>query len=177
MLSTHNLVIRPATLADCPAIHAIYSYNVEQSTATWELTPPDLAEMEQRMKAVLAHPFPYFVAEEANRLIGYSYASSYRPRPGYRFTVENSIYVDQTVQRRGVGRLLLSRLIDACAAQGFRQMVAVIGDSENRASIELHKQLGFSQVGLLPNLGFKFGRWLDIVILQRALGDGATTLP
>jgi phosphinothricin acetyltransferase len=176
-LSTQDILIRPATLADCPAIHAIYSYNVAQSTATWELTPPDQAEMEQRMQAVLAHPFPYFVAERENRLIGYAYASSYRPRPGYRFTVEDSIYVDQTAQGRGVGRLLLSRLIDACAAQGFRQMVAVIGDSENRASIELHRRLGFTQTGLLPNLGFKFGRWLDIVILQRALGEGATTLP
>jgi phosphinothricin acetyltransferase len=177
-----TLTIRPVTLADVPAIHRIYSESVRTWTASWELTPPDEDEMARRVQAILAQGFPYFVATLSESafddiLVGYSYASSYRPRPGYRFTVENSIYVDPAYQRRGIARQLLQSLIDACTAQGYRQMVAVIGDSENYASIALHEQLGFAHVARLPNLGFKFGRWLDSVMMQRALGAGADTLP
>jgi L-amino acid N-acyltransferase YncA len=172
-----TLTIRPVTLADVPAIHRIYSESVRTWTASWELTPPDEGEMARRVQAILAQDFPYFVAILDDRLVGYSYASSYRPRPGYRFTVENSIYVDPAYQRRGIARQLLQTLIDACTVQGYRQMVAVIGDSENYASIALHAQLGFVHVARLPNLGFKFGRWLDSVMMQRALGAGAATLP
>lgn len=172
-----QLLIRPVTLADLPTIHAIYSYNVLHGTASWELAPPDEAEMQRRMQTVLDHGYPYFVAEVDGQVVGYTYASSYRPRVGYRYTVENSIYVANGVQGRGVGRQLLSTLITACAAQGFRQMVAVIGDSQNLASIRLHESLGFIHVGLLPNIGFKFGRWLDSVLMQRQLGEGATTIP
>lgn len=172
-----TVVIRNVTLDDIPAIHTIYSNSVLCETASWELTPPDESEMRCRMQAVLDQGYPYFVATVDEGVVGYSYASSYRPRPGYRFTVENSIYVDQLYQRRGIARQLMTALIDACTARGFRQMIAVIGDSDNRASIELHRALGFVHVGLLPAIGFKFGRWLDGVLMQRALGEGQTTLP
>lgn len=171
------LHIRPVTMADVPAIHHIYSESVRTWTASWELEPPDEAEMVRRVQAILDQRYPYFVGILHDTLVGYTYASSYRARPGYRFTVENSIYVDPAYQRRGIAGQLLQTLIDACTAQGYRQMVAVIGDSENQGSIALHKRLGFTQVALLPNLGFKFGRWLDSVMMQRALGDGGRTVP
>lgn len=172
-----TVTIRNATLDDIPPIHAIYSNSVLQETASWELTPPDAEEMGRRMQGVLDAGYPYFVATLDDQVIGYSYANHYRPRPGYRFTVENSIYVHPEYQRRGIARQLMTTVIDACTARGFRQMVAVIGDSENHASIALHRSLGFVQVGLLPTIGFKFGRWLDGVLMQRALGDGSTSLP
>lgn len=172
-----SLHIRPVTLTDVPAIHHIYSESVRTWTASWELVPPDEAEMARRVQAILEQRYPYFVGICGDTLVGYAYASSYRARPGYRFTVENSIYVAPAYQRRGIARQLVQTLIEACTARGYRQMVAVIGDSENHASIALHKQLGFTQVALLPNLGFKFGRWLDSVMMQRALGDGGDTLP
>ena len=170
-------LIRPVNMDDLPAVHAIYSYNVQHGTASWELSPPDAGEMLRRMHAMLEQDYPYFVAELDGRIAGYSYASSYRPRPGYRFTVENSVYVDMSLQRRGIGRLLLSTLIAACERQGYRQMIAVIGDSHNTGSIALHHALGFVHIGTMPNIGFKFGRWLDSVLMQRALGEGAMTLP
>lgn len=172
-----ELQIRPVTATDVPAINCIYSESVRTWTASWELEPPDDAEMQRRMEAILAQGYPYFVGICNETLVGYSYASSYRARPGYRFTVENSIYVDPAYQRQGIARSLMRTLIDACTAQGYRQMVAVIGDSENHGSIALHRSLGFTQVALLPNLGFKFGRWLDSVMMQRSLGEGGTTLP
>ena len=171
------LLIRPVRLDDITTIHAIYSHNVLHGTASWELTPPDRADMLGRLQAVLDKGFPYFVAEIDGQVVGYCYASGFRPRPGYRFTVENSIYVTDGFQRRGIARQLMSTLIDACTTMGFRQMLAVIGDSANTPSIELHRSLGFVQVGLLPSIGFKFGRWLDSVWMQRSLGDGARTLP
>lgn len=176
-LSMDTLSIRPVTLADVSAIHCIYSESVRTWTASWELTPPDEEEMRRRMQTILDQGYPYFVATLHDTLVGYSYASSYRPRPGYRFTVEDSIYVDPAYQRRGIARQLLQKVIDACTIKGYRQMVAVIGDSENHASIALHTQLGFTHVVRLPNLGFKFGRWLDSVMMQRPLGEGASTLP
>lgn len=172
-----SVMIRNATLADIPPIHAIYYNSVLHETASWELTPPDAEEMGRRMQGVLDAGYPYFVATLEDQVIGYSYANYYRPRPGYRFTVENSIYVHPDYQRRGIARQLMTQVIDACTARGLRQMVAVIGDSQNIASITLHRSLGFVQVGLLPTIGFKFGRWLDGVIMQRALGEGNTTLP
>lgn len=172
-----TVLIRNATLNDATTINRIYRDHVVYGTASWELTPPDDDEMRRRMGAILDQGYPYFVATLADQVIGYSYASSYRPRPGYRFTVENSIYVDAAYQRRGIARQLMSRVIDACTDRGFRQMIAIIGDSENIASIELHRSLGFVQVGLLPTIGFKHGRWLDSVMMQRSLGDGNATLP
>ena len=170
-------LVRPVLPTDLPAIHAIYAHSVLHETASWEVTPPDLAEMARRMSVILDGGYPYLVAECAGRLVGYSYASSYRPRIGYRFTVENSVYIAADMQRRGLGRLLLSDLVAACTARGYRQMVAVIGDSQNLGSIQLHRALGFEQRGFLPGIGYKFGRWLDSVIMQRSLGDGATTMP
>ena len=172
-----SVIIRTATLDDIPPIHAIYCNSVLQETASWELTPPDAAEMGRRMQGVLDQGYPYFVATLDEQVVGYSYANHYRPRPGYRFTVENSIYVHPAFQRRGIARQLMTTVIDACTARGCRQMIAVIGDSENYASLALHRSLGFVQVGLLPTIGFKFGRWLDGVLMQRALGEGNTTLP
>ena len=169
--------IRPATLADIPAITRIYAQAVTHGTASFELTPPDEAEMRARMQNILDDKFPYFVAELGGAVAGYAYASLYRARPAYRFTVENSVYVAPEIHRRGVGKALLLQLIEACTALGFRQMIAVIGDSNQAASIGVHKACGFEPAGNLKNIGFKFGRWLDTPLMQRALGPGATTKP
>jgi phosphinothricin acetyltransferase len=133
--------------------------------------------MQERMEAVVGQGYPYLVVELDGRVVGYTYASSYRPRLGYRFTVENSVYVDADYQGRGLGRQLLTGLIQACSQRPYRQMVAVIGDSQNQASVALHRSMGFVQVGLLPNIGYKFGRWLDSVLMQRSLGAGESSLP
>ncbi|MEZ4868603.1 MAG: N-acetyltransferase family protein [Caldilineaceae bacterium] len=172
-----EIVLRPVTLDDAAMIHAIYSASVLRETASWEYAPPDVDEMRRRLQAILDHSYPYFVAVDGAQVVGYTYAGPYRPRIGYRFTVENSIYVDPAYQRRGIARRLMTHLIDACTDRGFRQMIAVIGDSQNVASIALHCQLGFTRVGLLPNIGFKFDRWLDGVLMQRTLGDGHATRP
>jgi L-amino acid N-acyltransferase YncA len=172
-----DVTIRPATPADIPTITRIYAHAVRNGTATFELEPPDEAEMTRRMTALLDGHFPYLAAEIGGMLAGYAYAGLYRTRPAYRFTVEDSIYVDPDAQRRGVGRALLKRLIEECERQGFRQIIAVIGDSAQSASIEVHRALGFRHVGNLENVGFKFGRWLDTVLMQRDLGAGATTKP
>ena len=169
--------IRPATPADIPAITRIYSHAVEHGTASFELAPPDEAEMARRMNELIANGFPYLAAELDGVLVGYAYAALYRIRPAYRSTVENSVYVARETQGRGIGRALLAALIEAATARGFRQMIAVIGDSEQTASIALHAALGFAYIGTLPNVGFKFGRWLDTVLMQRALGDGSKTGP
>ena len=162
--------IRPATPADIPAITRIYEHAVRHGTASFELEPPDDAEMDRRMRALLDGGFPYLAAESGGELFGYAYAGYYRTRPAYRFTVEDSIYIAPQAQRRGVGRALLDRLIAESESRGFRQMLAVIGDSANAASIELHHDAGFRMVGTFENVGFKFGRWLDSVMMQRALG-------
>jgi L-amino acid N-acyltransferase YncA len=169
--------IRPAQPADIPAITRIYSHAVTHGTASFELTPPDEAEMTRRMHELVPNGFPYLAAEVDGALAGYAYAALYRTRPAYRATVEDSVYVAPDRQGRGVGRALLSALIEAATARGFRQMIAVIGDSEQTASVALHAALGFAYVGTLPNVGFKFGRWLDTVLMQRALGDGSKTNP
>ncbi|HEY8333224.1 MAG TPA: GNAT family N-acetyltransferase [Tardiphaga sp.] len=169
--------IRPATAADLAAITAIYDEAVQTGTATFELIPPDLTEMTRRFETLVANDFPYLVALQDGRVAGYAYAGPYRPRPAYRFTVENSVYLDPSMQRRGIGAQLLQRLIADCEAGGFRQMIAVIGDSANAGSIAVHRNAGFQMIGTHPAVGFKFGRWLDTVMMQRALGDGPGTLP
>jgi phosphinothricin acetyltransferase len=164
------LLVRPSIEADISAITAIYAHAVGHGTASFEVEPPDEAEMARRRQAVLAGGYPYLVAEIDGTLAGYAYAGAYRPRPAYRFTVEDSIYVAPDRQGSGVGRALLVALIEACEALGFRQMVAVIGDSASQGSIRLHESLGFQPVGVLEAIGFKHGRWLDVVLMQRALG-------
>ena len=169
--------IRPAAEADLAAVTDIYAHAVLYGTATFELIPPDLAEMTRRFKTLMDGGFPYLVAALDGRVIGYAYAGPYRPRPAYRFTVENSVYLQPAIHRRGIGLQLLQRLIADCEARGYRQMVAVIGDSANAGSIGVHTRCGFAMIGTHPHLGFKFGRWLDTVMMQRALGEGAGTLP
>ncbi len=172
-----NAEIRPATQADLPAITAIYEQAVRFGTATFELIPPDLTEMTRRYRALTDGGFPYFAAVLDGRVLGYAYAGPYRPRPAYRFTVENSVYLDPSAHRRGIGLQLMEHLITECEARGFRQMIAVIGDSANAGSIGVHRKCGFQMIGTHPSVGLKFGRWLDTVMMQRALGAGATTVP
>ena len=172
-----SLEIRPTAAADLPAITEIYEHAVRYGTATFELIPPDLAEMTRRFGVLMEGGFPYFVAALDGRVIGYAYAGAYRPRPAYRFTVENSVYLEPAIHRRGIGLQLLQRLIAESEARGYRQMIAVIGDSANAGSIGVHARCGFQMIGTLPSVGFKFGRWLDTVMMQRALGDGGKTLP
>jgi L-amino acid N-acyltransferase YncA len=169
--------IRPAIVADLPSVTEIYAEAVSVGTATFELVPPDLAEMTRRFQALTDSGFPYLVADLEGRVAGYAYAGPYRPRPAYRFTVENSVYLRPAIHRRGVGLQLLQRLIAECEARGFRQMIAVIGDSANAASIGVHAACGFQMIGTHPNVGLKFGRWLDTVMMQRELGEGAGTVP
>lgn len=159
------------------AVQAIYEHHVRHSLATFELDPPSLEEMLGRREAVLRQKLPYLVAELDGRVIGYSYATSYRPRPAYINTIENSVYVADGLAGRGIGRALLSELIARCETGPWRQMVAVIGNSGNDASLALHRSLGFTTIGTLKSVGFKFGRWVDTVFMQRPLGPGSTTLP
>jgi len=175
--SMPDLTIRPATLADIPAITRIYAHAVEHGTATFELEPPTEAEMAKRMQTLLDGKFPYFVAEVDGRVGGYAYAALFRPRPAYRFTVEDSIYIAPDLHRRGIGKALLLKLIEVCTAMGFRQMIAVIGDSDQAGSIGVHKACGFEPAGNLRNVGWKFGKWLDTPLMQLPLGPGATTEP
>jgi L-amino acid N-acyltransferase YncA len=172
-----SISIRPATPTDIPAITRIYEHAVKYGTASFELEAPDEAEMARRMRALVDDGYPYIAAEIDGALAGYAYAGPYRPRRAYRFSVEDSIYIDPGAQRRGVGRALLENLIDECERRGFRQMVAVIGDSAQTPSIELHRAAGFRMIGTIENVGYKFGRWLDSVNMQRTLGPGATTKP
>src|SRR3954447_25678138 len=172
-----SLEIRPATEADLPFVTEIYEHAVRYGTATFELIPPDLAEMTRRYKSLMDDGYPYLVGVLDDGVIGYAYAGPYRPRPAYRFTVENSVYLQPAIHRRGIGLQLMQRLIAECETRGYRQMIAVIGDSANAGSIGVHLRSGFAMIGTHPNVGFKFGRWLDTVMMQRALGEGAATLP
>jgi phosphinothricin acetyltransferase len=172
-----SLEIRPAAEADLPFITEIYDHAVRYGTATFELIPPDLAEMTRRFSALKEGGFPYFAAALEGRVVGYAYAGAYRPRPAYRFTVENSVYLQPAIHRRGIGLQLMQKLIAECETRGYRQMIAVIGDSANAGSIGLHARCGFQMIGTHPNVGFKFGRWLDTVMMQRSLGAGGTTVP
>jgi phosphinothricin acetyltransferase len=155
----------------------IYAHHVRNGLASFELDPPDVAEMVRRRSQVLQHGLPYIVAGTANEIAGYAYAAPYRQRPAYRYTIENSVYVRPRQIRRGIGRKLLGSLLEECEKRGFRQVVAVIGDSANHASIGLHRELGFREVGTFRSVGFKFGRWVDIVVMQRELGPGDRTGP
>ena len=166
------LLIREALPADMPAITAIYAAEVREHVNTYEYDIPDEAEMARRMQAVLDAGYPYIVAEDEEGLAGYAYAGSYRARLGYRFTVENSVYVAAGRQGRGIGAALLQRLIADCEARGYRQMIAVIGEPSNTASIRLHEKFGFHLVGIFRGIAWKHGRWLDTVFMQRALGAG-----
>jgi phosphinothricin acetyltransferase len=172
-----NPVIRSAGETDLLAITEIYDRAVRFGTATFELVPPDLAEMTRRFSALRDGGFPYLVAELAGSVAGYAYAAPYRARPAYRFTVENSIYLAPAIHRRGVGMALLRCLIAECETRGYRQMIAVIGDSANAASIGLHARAGFEMIGTHSCVGLKFGRWLDTVMMQFALGEGGATIP
>lgn len=172
-----GLLIRSAVAGDLPAITALYAREVEERVATYEYTAPDEAEMTRRWRGIVDQGFPYLVAELHGRFAGYAYASGYRSREGYRWTVEDTVYIEPLAQGQGIGRALLQRLIDDCQALGFRQMIAVIGDVSNTASIALHERLGFRTVGIFEGLGRKHGRWLDTVQMQRPLGPGADTAP
>jgi phosphinothricin acetyltransferase len=172
-----EVAVRLATEADIPAITAIYGHHVATGLASFELAPPSLEEMTRRFREITGNGFPYLVAERGGRTVGYAYAGAYRARPAYRFSVENSVYIDPGALRGGIGRALLQALIVECEALGFRQMVAVIGDSANAASIGLHAACGFALIGSLPSIGYKFGRWVDSVFMQRPLGEGNVTPP
>jgi len=167
--------IRPAEPGDI--VTQIYAEAVLQGTATFELDPPTETEMARRQHALLAGNYPYFVADHSGIVAGYAYAGPYHTRPGYRFTVEDTIYVAPHFHRQGLGRLLLDRIIAGAELRGFRQMIALIGNSANAASIALHQAAGFRSIGTLQSVGFKHGRWLDAVMMQRPLGSGDTTRP
>lgn len=174
-MTSGPLLIRPGHDDDLPAATAIYAHSVLHSTGTFETEAPDLAEMRRRRADVLAKRLPWLVAEQSGQLLGYAYANHFRPRQAYRYCLEDSIYLHADARGRGVGRALLAELLARCEALGARQMLAVIGDSANTASISLHQALGFEHSGLLKSVGWKAGRWLDVVLMQRALGLGDST--
>ena len=170
-----TLTVRPSTAQDLPAITRIYGHLVLHGTGTFELEVPDEAEMRRRRDDVLGKGLPWLVAERHGRLLGYAYANHFRPRRAYRFCLEDSIYLDPAAQGQGVGRTLLAELLAQCEARGARQMLAVIGDTANVASIGVHRACGFEPAGLFKAAGWKFDRWLDVVLMQRSLGQGSTS--
>lgn len=172
-----NLIIRASRDEDVATLAAIYIASVTTETASWEYLPPSVEDFAQRRLDILAKGFPYFTAEMAGKVVGYSYASAYRARIGYRFVIEDSVYVLHKMKGRGIGTRLLMALIDECAQRGYRQMIAVIGDSANTGSIKLHETCGFARVALFKGIGYKFDRWLDSMHMQRVLGDGSATAP
>ncbi|MEK9720148.1 MAG: GNAT family N-acetyltransferase [Quisquiliibacterium sp.] len=169
--------MRDSLEQDLPAIHAIYRHHVLHGTASFELDPPDLAEITRRRAEVLRNRFPYLVGELDGEVLGYAYANLFRTRPAYRYTLEDSIYIDQSAVGRGLGRALLRELLARCEALGCRQMLAVIGDSANVASIGLHAACGFRFSGVIRASGWKFGRWIDTVLMQCDLGPGHSSPP
>lgn len=171
------ILLADASEADMAQVQRIYAHHVLHGLASFEEEPPPLAEMLSRREKVLEHGLPYLVAKEDGRVLGYAYATPYRPRRAYRFTVEDSVYMAEGTQRRGIGRLLLQGVIDRCEAAGFRQMIAIIGNSGNAGSIGLHAACGFRMVGTFENVGFKHDGWRDTVLMQRALGPGAAEPP
>jgi phosphinothricin acetyltransferase len=176
-MSESLITIRASTAADLPAITAVYGWNVLHGTGTFELEAPDLAEMTRRRDDVLSKGLPWLVAERGGEVLGYAYANHFRPRRAYRFCLEDSIYLSDAARGQGVGKALLAELMARCEALGARQMLAVIGDSANAGSIGVHRSLGFEHTGLLKSAGWKFERWLDVVLMQRALGSGDAVPP
>jgi L-amino acid N-acyltransferase YncA len=174
---SNAVIVRDAHEADMAIVQGIYQHYVVNGLATFEEVPPSTEEMVSRRAAVVAAGLPYLVAEVDGRIAGYSYATSYRPRPAYRHTIEDSVYVADGLRGRGIGAALLQALISRCEAGPWRQMLAVIGDSENAGSIALHQRQGFQHVGTLRSVGFKLGQWVDTLLMQRALGSGNSTLP
>jgi phosphinothricin acetyltransferase len=171
------LLVRPSIEADIAAITRIYAHHVLHGLASFEEVPPDAAELAERRKEVLTHGLPYLTAERTGEVVGYAYAAPYRARSAYRFTIEDSVYIDAARVGQGIGRALLRRLIELCEEGPWRQMIAVIGDSDNHPSIRLHAAEGFRMIGTHPGVGLKFGRWVDSVLMQRELGQGMRTLP
>lgn len=169
--------VRNARAEDVPALTEIYSYHVRHGAASFEVDPPSADEMMGRYARVVSVGLPYLVAHIGDCIVGYAYAAPYRSRPAYRYTVEDSVYIRSDFTGKGIGGALLPRLIAACETAGYRQMVAVIGDSANWPSIRLHEKFGFERVGLLPAVGYKFGRWIDSVLMQRPLGGGDAGSP
>ena len=172
-----HLVVRNSTDADASSVHRIYAHHVLHGLGSFEEKPPSAAELKRRRDDVIGHGLPYLVADIDGTVVGYSCATLYRARSAYRYTVENSVYVDVSMMGKGVGRALLSAVIARCENGRWRQMIAVIGDSDNLASIRLHESLGFRLVGTLRAVGFKLGRWADTVLMQRELGAGDRTPP
>jgi len=169
--------IRPATDADVPAMQAIYAHHVLTGTGMFEEVPPSVEEMQQRFRKVVDHGWSWLVSEDASGILGFAYYAQFRDRSAYRFCAEDSIYVREDVRGQGVGKSLVARLIDDATAAGMRQMIAVIGDSENVGSIGVHASLGFQMVGTMRAVGIKFGRWVDVVTMQRPLGRGDANIP
>jgi L-amino acid N-acyltransferase YncA len=171
------MIVRPASAADVAAIQPIYAHHVLHGLASFEEEPPSVQEMRSRYDNIVAGGFPYLVAEEASEVLGYGYCALYRTRSAYRYALEDSVYVRQGQHRKGIGKAILAELIVRCEQLGYRQMIAVIGDSAQAASIGLHASLGFLRAGTLRSTGFKFGRWVDTVLMQRPLGRGDGTPP
>lgn len=175
---TLPLIVRDATPADMEQVQAIYSFYVTRTCASFEETPPSVEEMEKRLlKTTRDRGLPYLVAESDTEVVGFTYAGPFRFRSAYRYTIEDSIYVAPSVTRRGVGSTLLGALVERCTDLGYRQMIGVIGDSANHGSIGLHRRMGFRQEGVLRGVGLKFGRWVDVVIMHRPLGEASEGLP
>jgi L-amino acid N-acyltransferase YncA len=172
-----KVIIRPAMPADIAAITGIYADAVVNGTASFAIAPPNEAEMARRQAALLNNGYPYLTAEIEGAVAGYAYAGPYRSRPAYKWSVEDSIYVAPQMHRKGIGGLLLRRLVAESEQRGYRQMIAVIGDSAQIGSSAVHERAGFSHIGTLRSVGFKHGKWLDTVLMQRALGKGDTTMP
>ncbi|MCZ7479200.1 N-acetyltransferase family protein [Rhizobium rhizogenes] len=170
-----SLLIRPCEEADIPAITEIYRDAVLYGRASFEIEPPTAETMAERRRLLVEGNYPYLVAEAGGKVAGYAYAGAYRARPAYGAAVENSVYIDPAMKGMGIGRKLLDALIEEATARGFRQMIAVIGDSANAASIGVHRAAGFEHVGTFKSIGWKHGQWLDTVLMQRSLGEGDTT--
>lgn len=169
--------IREATADDIPQIQQIYAHHVLSSTTTFEEVPPGVQEMQQRLEHVQKQGLPWLVAEHEGRILGYCYAALYRPRPAYRYTIEDSVYLADGESGKGIGQELLAALIQQCEKGPWRQIIAVIAGTQNQSSIALHRKLGFAHVGTQPETGYKFGQWIDVVFMQRALGPGGSTPP
>ena len=170
-------IIRPSQADDIAQITDIYAHHVRHGTGTFEIDPPTQAEMDQRRNDVLAKGLPYLVAASGDQILGFAYCNWFKPRPAYRYSAEDSIYLAPAALHTGLGRPLLAELISRARGVGVRKLIAVIGDSSNFASIGLHRSLGFDEVGVLKSCGWKFDRWLDVVLMDKMIGDGATTIP